>query len=107
MALGEAEVGEGGQLVEDLLGHLAGDAPLGHAGEEPVAQPLHALAGLRLEPMAWRSWSASAGVNPATSMAICMSCSWNSGTPRVLARAGSQQRVEVGDRLLVPLRRRM
>ncbi len=39
---------------------------------------------LRLEPMAWRSWSASAAVKPATSMAICMSCSWNSGTPSVL-----------------------
>ena len=39
----------------------------------------------RLEPIAWRSWSASAGLNPATSMAICISCSWNSGTPKVLA----------------------
>ena len=30
--------------------------------------------------------SAPAAVNPATSTAICISCSWNSGTPRVLAR---------------------
>ena len=40
----------------------------------------------RLAPMAWRSWSASAALNPATSTAICMSCSWNSGTPRVFSR---------------------
>ena len=33
--------------------------------------------------IARRSSSDSAGVNPAMSMAICMSCSWNSGTPRV------------------------
>ena len=39
----------------------------------------------RLAPMARRSSSDSAGVNPAASMAICMSCSWNSGTPSVLA----------------------
>jgi hypothetical protein len=43
----------------------------------------------RFEPIAWRSWSASAGVKPATSIAICMSCSWNSGTPSVLASAFS------------------
>ncbi len=39
---------------------------------------------LRFEPIAWRSWSASDGVKPATSIAICMSCSWNKGTPSVL-----------------------
>ncbi len=49
--------------------------------------------------MAWRSWSASAAVNPAASIAICMSCSWNSGTPSVLARLRSKQRVQVSDRL--------
>ncbi len=43
----------------------------------------------RFEPIAWRNVSDSAGVKPATSMAICMSCSWNSGTPRVLARQRS------------------
>ena len=37
----------------------------------------------RFDPIAWRSSSDSAGVNPATSMAICISCSWNSGTPSV------------------------
>ena len=41
-------------------------------------------ARLRFDPIAWRSWSASVGVNPATSMAICISCSWNNGTPNVL-----------------------
>src|SRR5258707_356554 len=35
--------------------------------------------------MAWRSWSASPAENPATSMAICMSCSWNQGSPCDLA----------------------
>ena len=33
-------------------------------------------------------------------MAICISCSWNSGTPSVLLSDVLQQRVEVGDRLL-------
>ena len=41
--------------------------------------------------MAWRSWSDSAPVNPATSMAICMSCSWNNGTPRVFFNDGSSK----------------
>ena len=44
----------------------------------------------RFEPIAWRSWSASPGLNPAASIAICMSCSWNSGTPSVLRRHGSR-----------------
>ncbi len=43
---------------------------------------------LRFDPMAWRSSSASAGEKSATSMAICMSCSWNSGTPNVFSSAG-------------------
>ena len=54
----------------------------------------------RFDPIAWRSSSDSAGVNPATSMAICISCSWNSGTPSVLCQRLLEQRVEVGDRLL-------
>jgi hypothetical protein len=41
-------------------------------------------ARLRFEPIACRNWSASLGVNPATSMAICINCSWNNGTPSVL-----------------------
>ena len=41
----------------------------------------------RLEPIARRSSSASPAENPATSTAICMSCSWNSGTPRVFFSA--------------------
>ena len=43
--------------------------------------------GPRLELIAWRSRSASAGLNPAQSTASCIICSWNSGTPRVLPRA--------------------
>ncbi|MNW55837.1 hypothetical protein D3C74_335250 [compost metagenome] len=39
----------------------------------------------RLDPIARRSWSASAALKLATSIAICMSCSWNRGTPSVLA----------------------
>ena len=45
--------------------------------------------GERLAPIARRSWSASAPVNPAISVAICMSCSWNSGIPSVRPRAAS------------------
>ena len=40
----------------------------------------------RLDAIAWRSSSASEGVNPATSIAICISCSWNNGTPSVFSR---------------------
>ena len=43
----------------------------------------------RLEPIARRSSSAPAASKPATSMAICMSCSWNSGTPSVRSNAFS------------------
>ena len=53
----------------------------------------------RFEPMAWRSRSASAALNPAASIAICMSCSWNSGTPRVFGEAVLETRVQVGHRL--------
>ncbi len=43
--------------------------------------------GARLELIACRSRSASAGVKPAQSIAICIICSWNSGTPSVLPSA--------------------
>ena len=39
-----------------------------------------------------RSASASAGVNPAASMAIFIACSWKSGTPRVLPSTARQLR---------------
>ena len=44
MALGETEVGEGGELLVDGVGDVAGDATLGHALVEAGAQLLHALA---------------------------------------------------------------
>ena len=50
--------------------------------------------------MARRSWSASPAVKPAPTMAICIACSWNSGTPRVLSSTASQLRRGVVDRLL-------
>ena len=43
----------------------------------------------RLNPNARRSSSASPPLNPAATMAIRNSCSWNSGTPSVRARIGS------------------
>ena len=60
----------------------------------------------RFDPMAWRSWSASLGVKPATSIAICISCSWNNGTPSVLPSEFSSNgcRYVTGS---LPLRRRM
>ena len=62
--------------------------------------------GPRLELIAWRSRSASAGLNPAQSIASCIICSWNSGIPSVLPRA---RRIDgcgsVGSSS--PLRRRM
>ena len=41
--------------------------------------------------MARRSLSASSGVKPAATMAICIACSWNSGTPSVLPSTCSQR----------------
>ena len=45
VALGEPEVGEGGQGGVHLLGHLLGHIPGGHPVEQPVSEPVHALAG--------------------------------------------------------------
>ncbi len=46
MAFGEAEIGEGFQLLVDPVGHLAGDAvPLAHAVVEPATQSSHPLRG--------------------------------------------------------------
>ena len=45
----------------------------------------------RFAPRARRRRSACAGVKPAASAAIRMSCSWKRGTPRVLASAGSSR----------------
>jgi hypothetical protein len=36
--------------------------------------------------IARRSRSASSGGNPAPTIAICIACSWNSGTPIVFSR---------------------
>ena len=56
-----------------------------------IRSPLRASmrSGLRLDPMARRSWSARAPDRPAASVAMRMSCSWKSGTPRVWRSAGS------------------
>ena len=35
--------------------------------------------------IARRNWSASPGVNPAQTIATCIACSWNSGTPSVFS----------------------
>ena len=43
----------------------------------------------RLKPIARRSSSASPPVKPAATIAMRMSCSWNSGTPSVRFRIGS------------------
>ncbi len=43
MALGEAVAGEGGQLLPDHVGDLAGDTALGRAVVEALLQPRHAL----------------------------------------------------------------
>jgi len=41
VALGEAVVGEGGHLGEDLLGDVAGDPALGHPVEQSLLQAFH------------------------------------------------------------------
>ena len=47
--------------------------------------------------MARRSWSASAGVKPAATMAIFIACSWNSGTPSVLPSTSSSSARGIDD----------
>ena len=54
----------------------------------------------RLKPIARRSSSASPPENPATTIAIRSSCSWNSGTPSVPLEHRLEQRMRVGHRLL-------
>ena len=90
VALRESVVGEGGQLVPDLPDGLGRYSPLGGSGLEPLPQLLHTPAR-PLAPRAWRSSSASPAENPATSIVICISCSWNSGTPSVFSRAFSRR----------------
>ena len=50
--------------------------------------------------MARRSWSASPAVKPAQTMATCIACSWNSGTPRVLPSTSLELRCRIRHRLL-------
>ncbi|OIQ77028.1 hypothetical protein GALL_412830 [mine drainage metagenome] len=45
MRLGETEVGEGLELVEDLLRDVGRDAVASHPGEQPRVERLHALGG--------------------------------------------------------------
>ena len=53
----------------------------------------------RLEPIARRSRSASSPVQSPIAIAISISCSWNSGTPRVRSSTGSSDGCGVGDLL--------
>ena len=62
--LGEPERGERLDLLVDLVGDRAGDAVGGHAVVEPDRASRRCARPPRLEPMARRSWSASAGVKP-------------------------------------------
>ena len=45
MGLGEPEVGEALELVEDLLADVAADSPGGHPREQPLVQGVHAFGG--------------------------------------------------------------
>ena len=85
MGFREAEIAEGLELVEDLVRDAA-VMPLALAPTMNRARSASMRSGDRLEPIARRSWSASEPSNPAQSIAICMSCSWKSGTPSVLPR---------------------
>ena len=88
VALGEAEVGEGGQRREDLLGHLRSTTCRAAMPANNRSRRRAIRSPDRLALIAWRSSSASVVENPATSMAICISCSWKRGTPSVRSRAG-------------------
>ena len=88
MALGEAVVGEGGEFQPDLLADVVGDAIGPHPVEEPGLEIIHALAAA----LGTHCLTQHVGVGRvkfATSIAICINCSWKSGTPRVLASAFS------------------
>ena len=83
VALGEAVFAEAFDLLEDALGELCGVAALDHAADQPLVElvPRRPCASRR----PWRG----AGCRPrrrvksAASMAICITCSWKIGTPRV------------------------
>ena len=76
VALGEPEARERGDLAEQLLGDVLLHPGLAHAA---LDEPAWSFSISRLErhvPIARRNPSDSAGVNPATSMAMRMTCSW-------------------------------
>ena len=56
----------------------------------------------RLKPIARRSSSASPPQNPATTIAIRRSCSWNSGTPSVRSSTGSSADADRSPALAAP-----
>ena len=70
--LGETEVREGLELIEDAF---AREIP--RSSMPAMSSPLRASmrSGLRLAPIARRSWSARAPDRPAASVAMRMSCS--------------------------------
>jgi len=59
------------------------------AGRITIAEVEEIFSTPRLEPIARRSRSASSPLMPPTAIAICISCSWNSGTPLVRSSTGS------------------
>ncbi len=99
VALGEAVVRERLHLRVDLVGDVAGDAALGHAGVEPLAQALHplhrALRAHRLTQLVGLGRREAGHVDRHLHQLLLEQRHAERLAERVL-----EQRVEVGDRLL-------
>ena len=98
VALGEAVAGERGQLLPHPVGHLPGDAALGHAVVEPLAQPFHALeAALGAHGLA--QLVGLAGREPGDVDGDLHELLLEQGHAQGLAQGLLHERVRVGDRL--------
>jgi len=85
--LGETEVRERFDLGVDLVGQFP-VIPLRVIPAYNLAFNDEIFSMPRLDPIARRSRSASSPSISPTAIAICISCSWNSGTPMVRSSTG-------------------
>ena len=100
VALGEAVVGEGGELLPEHLDGVGVDAPLGRRRRGSAARSRSIRSRLRFEPIAWRSWSASAAREAADVDGHLHELLLEQRHAEGLGQRPLGQRVQVGDRLL-------
>ena len=101
VALGEAEVGEGLELVGDLLGHRPGDAVLRHAVHQPGPHQRHPLVGA-LGAHGLAELVGLAGGEVGHVDGHLHELLLEQRHAEGLLEASLEERVEVGDRLLAP-----